>query len=362
MLRASDIIKCVLCTTLVLIVYIVIDDPNVGYYSTSAGYGTIHSVSFQRNANIVVEDADIVDSDVYDKEEEGKEKALESKLVDTAPEESSSGVECSALTSTSSAVDKANCAYDFSSYYTRGQQNNESESNGNRIVIYGRIYGGAMSTFTKLSGCPLIRPAGSPGCIHYKGCTFTSKEVGSVVTEADVVIMDHRTAKKLFKKHLLDKVLPRYNIHGRRLYRVVYMREAYYYAGVEVQKEFDFVMGIHSFNPVVNPNFFERPARYQLTNSRIKNDGFSSRPKFAMSLISHCGKYRQRYIDKMVTILGSSKVHQFGRCGDGHRAPKKPLSAARKIASTYKFYLSFENTVQEGYTTEKLFKALEFVS
>jgi len=56
----------------------------------------------------------------------------------------------------------------------------------------------------------------------------------------------------------------------------------------------------------------------------------------------------------MVEYLGKDRVHRYGSCGDGHEMPRGSFTAV----ASYKFYFAFENSVTEGYVTEKLVHTL----
>lgn len=96
-----------------------------------------------------------------------------------------------------------------------------------------------------------------------------------------------------------------------------------------------------------------------------------------MSVISHCSaqSHRDDYVRQLIQHLGHDRVHRYGKCGD-RTLPERPISNAARLIAKYKLYvlapphihpdirddtdenppsyLSFENTIQEGYVTEKL--------
>ena len=81
-------------------------------------------------------------------------------------------------------------------------------------------------------------------------------------------------------------------------------------------------------------------------------------------LVSHCktNSKREDYVKEMKKYKGL-KIDIFGRCGN--RTTKIPdrksgwITAYQKLASRYKFYLSFENSRCYEYITEKFFMALK---
>ena len=83
------------------------------------------------------------------------------------------------------------------------------------------------------------------------------------------------------------------------------------------------------------------------------------RKDFAISIISDCnaGSLRDQYQNALISYLGKDKVDRFGKCGD-KTLPGNLLNFAATLIAKYKFYFSFENTIQDGYVTEKLFFTL----
>lgn len=79
------------------------------------------------------------------------------------------------------------------------------------------------------------------------------------------------------------------------------------------------------------------------------------RQNFAISIVSHCGapSHRDYYLNDLANTLGRDKIHRYGKCGN-LQLPPPPFQNAAKLIGTYKFYLAFENTIQNGYVTEKL--------
>jgi hypothetical protein len=216
------------------------------------------------------------------------------------------------------------------------------------------LYGPDMYHLVHLSGCP---NGGHLQCPWHAGCQFTIANKPGQIKDADVVVVSTQEHEKIedaiIKKDFMDDKDP-----GQ--YRVLYYREAYWPSvPVGIQKtDFDFEMGIHYRAGVLNPIYLRRP-RTLLSTSVFPFVPFEHRPNFAMSIISDChaSSQRQIYIDHLSDYLGQHRVHQYGACGN-RKLPPPPVTHAAKIISTYKFYLSFENTIQEGYVTEKLMTVL----
>jgi hypothetical protein len=69
---------------------------------------------------------------------------------------------------------------------------------------------------------------------------------------------------------------------------------------------------------------------------------FMDTPKqhFAASVSSHCKtvSLRDEYIEELLAILGPTRVHRYGQCGD-REAPPKPFKNTLKLLAHYKLYV-----------------------
>lgn len=119
-------------------------------------------------------------------------------------------------------------------------------------------------------------------------------------------------------------------------------------------------MSMRYHGAILNPIFLRAPD-FLLTNGLKNHKKFEDRSYFALSMISDCHapSSRDQYIKHLVAYLGHRRVHQYGKCGDGHKMPFNNDIILRKV-SKYKFYLAFENTIQPGYVSEKLAKTLSY--
>ena len=73
--------------------------------------------------------------------------------------------------------------------------------------------------------------------------------------------------------------------------------------------------------------------------------------------VTNCGAHsrRQRYVRELMNHID---VHKYG-CGSKYSCPKSKKNLSDKMLNTtYKFYLSFENSLCEDYATEKTFRIL----
>jgi len=207
-------------------------------------------------------------------------------------------------------------------------------------------------TIRDLSGCPATCPL-SPKC---RIRVISRYQDFRKFDQANVIVM-FQTEASTIMQYLRWK----YSSRLPKQYKVLYQREARLRMPVaKTQRAFDFEMGVHYYSSLLNPSFLRSPAQL-LSGAFYPNPPLHYTPgehksNFMMSAISFCGStsMRNQYIDRLESILGSERVHRYGDCGN-RKLPPKPINNAAKLVATYKFFLSFENTVQEGYVTEKLF-------
>jgi len=219
-----------------------------------------------------------------------------------------------------------------------------------RIVLWGNGFdhGGML----ELSGCPVGYACGP---IHPM-CFFERGYHAGQVKSADVVVISAYDAGDVLK------VAPRRKtkVPGKlRPYRVLYWREAFWpTVSVGWQQHYDFEMGVHFFAGVTNPTMLRRP--HQLLAKTMFNFlAFAERSGFALSIISDCqaSSHRSNYVDHLSDWLGKDRVHQYGKCGT-RSLPPPPITNAARTIEKYKFFFAFENSIQDGYVTEKLFTVL----
>ena len=240
------------------------------------------------------------------------------------------------------AIRRADCGagYDF--------RNSAAKEKRYKVVLYGETW----PKYVHLSGCP---NGGRDPCPWSPKCQFVMTNKPGQLKDADVVVVTTRDRERI-------RDVPRTRADGSRgPYRVVYWREAFWpgLPAANQISDFDFEMGIHYRSGLVNPNYLRRPHTLLSASSMFPVLPYEQRTNFALSIISDCNaaSQRQAYIDHLNDYLGPHRVHQYGACGN-RKLPPPPLQNAAKVIATYKFYLAFENTIQDGYVTEKLLTAL----
>ena len=82
-----------------------------------------------------------------------------------------------------------------------------------------------------------------------------------------------------------------------------------------------------------------------------------TRPKLVAWFVSHCrtDSHRERYAEELNKYI---PVDIYGKCGN--MSCPKSKDCFKMLETTYKFYLSFENSLCVDYVTEKLLQILEY--
>lgn len=220
-----------------------------------------------------------------------------------------------------------------------------------RIALFGKY----DMRFLKLLGlvhhCPL-NPL----------CSVTQTTSHNILHDEsyDVVLVNQNDAE-----NVMNFPTDASQITKKKIYKVLYWREANLkYVPREVQERFDFEMGIHyNVEGILNPVFLRGPFDLLRLNTppfpKLTFLPPEKRDRFGISIISDCnaGSQRDQYLNQLAHYLGTNRVHRFGRCS-GKNLAGNLVSNQAKLISKYKFYFAFENTIQNGYVTEKLFYTL----
>lgn len=83
-----------------------------------------------------------------------------------------------------------------------------------------------------------------------------------------------------------------------------------------------------------------------------------SKTKTAAWFVSNCGSHSHRNELRQKLQLNGIDVDVYGNCGI-LKCPLNSIECDRKLNSTYKFYLSFENSLCTDYVTEKVFRVMK---
>ena len=112
--------------------------------------------------------------------------------------------------------------------------------------------------------------------------------------------------------------------------------------------------------------FSKRPVPLLAKNAELSNIGKKTR--LVAWVISHCNasSLRDQYIaelSKYIPVDGYGRCANNSRCtevGDGWHDQTSRQSCELVIRDNYKFYLAFENSICNGYATEKVWNKLKF--
>ncbi|KAJ8614447.1 hypothetical protein CTAYLR_000806 [Chrysophaeum taylorii] len=247
----------------------------------------------------------------------------------------------------------------------------------------------------RVAGIEALHQAASAKQIEFHGHNFCRRQgcefVGirapnnvenavRALQEADVVVVAAQLLEGIRSRSALDALVPPRETEDRPV-RILYWREGGWSIPEWVQEVFDFTMGVHTTSSIMNPSFFPRPILFNeldrslgLTSGKALSTppSFESRKHLAYAMITNCNQEpRSSYLAVLKSLIN---VHEYGNCGPGkvpYDSEEKKLRWKLKTASSlsrhdvnamahyavakhYKFYLAFENTIAEGYVTEKL--------
>lgn len=257
--------------------------------------------------------------------------------------------------------DRANCGSDYMDLIKQQQEyrvNHSVKYNAKKIVIVGDSYNHvAYEQVLYLSGCP-VGARGGPKCPYDQNCFFTQATTAhKVPRDAYMVVINNMDIDEI---HQLG--------HSQHhILKTLYTREAVWpYVSRGYQNLFDLTMGVH-FNRsgVLNPWFVLHPhdmLQGGLSDYTIVHDDLmKQKSDFALSIMSDCDTHskREAYQDFLADYLGAHRIHRYGACGNRHIKRDDPKGEYR-LLSKYKFYFAFENSLQNGYVTEKLYSMLMF--
>ena len=190
------------------------------------------------------------------------------------------------------------------------------------------------------------------GRCPYANCQITANT--SLYSEADAVLvhMNSDVVKKKLMK--VPAVRPKGQIW------IALNREPALHSSVRLHRELSGVFHAHySFQREADIYW---PYAYHYSRHRKKTTGYKpdrvnvTRPKLVAWMVSHC-KTHSRREDYVTALQKHIDVDIYGKCGPLNCSRKQNCYA--KLARTYKFYLSFENSLCTDYISEKAWNILK---
>mmetsp|Transcript_23482 Transcript_23482/g.73513 ORF Transcript_23482/g.73513 Transcript_23482/m.73513 type:complete len:384 (+) Transcript_23482:61-1212(+) len=221
-----------------------------------------------------------------------------------------------------------------------------------------------------------------------QGCEFVGVRVQKaldtavqIAQSADVLVVAAQLLQNVNNRATLDLLIPPRAPGVRKPLRILYWREGAWNVPRDVQEKFDGSMGVHFTSSIMNPSFFPRPVLFnELDRAMRQPQGstlsspppFDSRSRLAYVMITNChAEPRTSYLAALRKLI---QIDEYGKCSTTQspfkaaekelqsRLSKLPVLSRHDISAMahaavgrhYKFYFAFENTLAEGYVTEKL--------
>ena len=168
-----------------------------------------------------------------------------------------------------------------------------------------------------------------------RSCTYTTRM--NLYNKSDVVIVPGRA---------METELPAYRPDGQRW--IFYTSESFHYVKPDIRYRhaFNHTMTYHSHADIYAPKCALVPQQNATKTNTIRS---KIKGKIAVWMASHCGTQSKR--DNFVKELSRYiPVDTYGKCGQ-KSCPKEGW--CYDILSRYKFYVAIENSLCNGYITEK---------
>ena len=125
-------------------------------------------------------------------------------------------------------------------------------------------------------------------------------------------------------------------------------------------QKFDWLMSYHRDADIFAP--FGITSKKDVLNTRNYSEIFKKKSKLAVIVHSNCQPMSRRgeYLNEMMKYMN---IDHYGRCGNmaciGDRTvPEARVECHKSISHKYKFYLAFESSICDDYTTEKYFNQI----
>jgi len=148
---------------------------------------------------------------------------------------------------------------------------------------------------------------------------------------------------------------PKYRLQHQKW--IFYTRESpsRFHSDIDDNDKFNLTMTYHHESDILWPYGRILPILNQSEVPSVHRHVVSHRRGLAVWMASNCDdtSLRRQYVTELTKHI---KVDVYGKCGN--LTCKTDKTCLRMLKSTYKFYLSFENSLCEDYVTEKLFRTL----
>ena len=211
-----------------------------------------------------------------------------------------------------------------------------------KVVLYGPTYMKESNLDFKGLGC-------NRGCQFYPSCNIQASVHPESLKDANVILISQNTYEWLNRTEVV-------NSHA---IKVLVWREAVHTSvPIEYQKYAAFRMGCHLDSAIVNPMFFHTPLRLLPPPKKTATSN-----KFGIWMTSHgqhdVPSYRMEYMEEVTASLLEKNltIDRFGACFN-RSIGRHYMDSVQELVEQYKFMFAIENTIQDGYVSEKLFYPL----
>lgn len=213
-------------------------------------------------------------------------------------------------------VAAANCGWGYD------WTNSSAKHDPWKIYLHGSAWQDPRNV--ELSGCPI----GPLRCPMSPQCQILISTEQKQLSDANVVMVFQSDADGLARP-----------VKSSKWYSVLNWRYSQEISpSIATQKLFDFEMGAHYFAENINPAYLKTPSMLMLGSfppfAPLPVIPFEDKASwFAISAVSECHapSLRDQYIDELIKILGSGKVHRLGKCGATGPIPRKPFNNFAKL-------------------------------
>ena len=170
------------------------------------------------------------------------------------------------------------------------------------------------------------------------------------LTRADAIVYHYDDAlKTMWPKNISDRLLSVLVVHEPPTVVKHRMRT--------FDNKVHFVMSYRRDSDIFAPYRVIRPKINATTTPYVPRVPLKDRPKSVVWVASNCNapSHRERYVKELAKYID---VDVYGKCGTLSCPKEKWGECMQMFESTYKFYLSFENSICKDYVTEKLYEVL----
>jgi alpha-1,3-fucosyltransferase len=210
-----------------------------------------------------------------------------------------------------------------------------------RIVFWTPYWGSATWDYSSLGTTPF----------EHELCRFRCYATNSraALSEADAVVFHYDDFDRKWPSKLTEDIIS-----------VLVVHEPPSLVGDKIRMFDDkihFVMSYRKDSDFYSPYRVIRPTNVENATAYTPRVPLKDRPKSVVWVASNCAawSHRELYVKELAKYID---VDIYGKCGTLSCPKEQWGNCLNMFESTYKFYLSFENSLCKDYVTEKLYEPL----